>query len=51
MRKVIYPIGVDVLGFPIYVQHEIYHGETNQNKFCPKPKKWLNVIQTFIKQH
>jgi hypothetical protein len=46
-----YQIGVDVLGFPIYVRHEIYKGETNQNKFCPKPKRWLKVIESFIKQH
>lgn len=50
-RTITYQIGVDVLGFPIYVQHEIFHGETNQNKFWPKPKKWLKVIQSIIKQH
>lgn len=49
--KVKYQIGVDVLGFPIYVQHHIFTGETTKNKFLPKPKKWLKVIQTIIKQH
>ncbi len=51
MRIAIYQIGVDVLGFPIYVEHKICQGETNQNKFWPKPKKWLKVIQSIIKQH
>ena len=45
-----YQIGVDVLGFPIYFRHEIYKGETNLSKFQPKPKKWLRVIQSIIKQ-
>jgi meiotically up-regulated gene 157 (Mug157) protein len=45
-----YQIGVDVLGFPIYFRHEIYKGETNQSKFQPKPRKWLKVIQSIIKQ-
>mgnify|MGYP003612746956 CR=1 FL=1 len=50
-RIITYQIGVDVLGFPIYVQHEIHEGETNQNKFWPKPKKrWLKVIESIIKQ-
>ena len=46
-----YQIGVDVLGFPIYMEHQIFKGETNQNKFHPKPKKWVKVIQKIIKQH
>jgi hypothetical protein len=46
-----YQIGVDVLGFPIYMEHQIFKGETNQNKFQPKPKKWIKVIQQIIKQH
>jgi hypothetical protein len=45
-RTINYQIGVDVLGFPIYVIHEVYDGETNQNKFWPKPKRWLKVIQS-----
>lgn len=49
-RIITYQIGVDVLGFPIYVQHEIHEGETNQNKFWPKPKRWLKVIESIIKQ-
>jgi hypothetical protein len=51
MKIVSYQIGVDVLGFPIYMQHSIAKGETNQSKFNPKPKKWIKVIQEIIKQH
>lgn len=51
MRRATYQIGVDVLGFPIYIQHEIHEGETNQNKFWTKPKRWLKIVETLIKQH
>ena len=51
MKIVTFQIGVDVLGFPIYWQHQIYEGETKQNKFWTKPKRWLKVIQSIIKQH
>lgn len=52
MSKIIsYQVGVDVLGFPIYMVHEIYNGETKKSKFNPKPKQWLKVVQTIIKQH
>lgn len=51
MTIVTYQIGVDVLGFPIYVKHEIHEGETKQNKFNPKPKRWLKVIQSIVKQY
>ena len=51
MRVVSYQIGVDILGFPIYMQHTIAMGETTQSKFHPKPKKWIKVIQELIKQH
>jgi hypothetical protein len=51
MKVVSYQIGVDVLGFPVFVQHTIAKGETRQSKFYPKPKPWIKVIQKFIKQH
>lgn len=51
MRKAVCQTGVDILGFPIYVQHETYEGETNQTKFWPKPTRWLKVIVSIIKQH
>lgn len=51
MQVVQYQTGVDVLGFPIYMQHTISQGEIKQSKFHPKPRKWLKVIQTIIKQH
>lgn len=51
LNTVEYQIGVDVLGFPIYLQHQIKKGETKQSKFYPKPKKWMLVIQKIIKQH
>lgn len=46
-----YQIGVDVLGFPIYVQHNISEGDIKQSKFQPKPLKWLSVEAKTIKQH
>ncbi|MEG3973451.1 hypothetical protein QT970_02380 [Microcoleus sp. herbarium8] len=50
MRKVVeYQIGVDVLGFPLFMKHEIIEG-TNQQGFIKKPKKWLRVLQTIVKQ-
>tara|TARA_R110002124_G_scaffold203987_1_gene370468 strand:- start:392 stop:559 length:168 start_codon:yes stop_codon:yes gene_type:complete len=43
-----YQVGVDVLGFPIYVQHTtICEILTN----LIKPKKRLNVLQRILKQH
>ena len=46
-----YQIGVDVLGFPIIMRHEILKGNTKPSFTNPKPKKWLKCIQTIIKQH
>ncbi len=51
MKVAIYQIGVDVLGFPIYVEHHIYTGESKGNKINPFKKKWLKVIEKTIKQH
>jgi hypothetical protein len=51
MRKVIYQIGVDILGFPIYVEHEIYRGESEGNKFNPVKSFWVTVLEKIIKQH
>lgn len=47
-NKVIYQIGVDVLGFPIYMEHTIIC-EQHDNKI--KPKNILTVFQRIIKQH
>lgn len=47
-RKVSYQIGVDILGFPMYMEHYIiYEVQTN----FIKPKRILRVIQKFFKQH
>jgi hypothetical protein len=51
MKTVQYQIGVDVLGFPVFMQHSISEGEIKQSKFYPKPKKWMKIIQKIIKQH
>ncbi|KFC59824.1 hypothetical protein [Flavobacterium gilvum] len=45
-----YQVGVDVLGFPVYAQHEIHQDKPTETKFEPK-KRWLKVIQSIIKQH
>ena len=49
-RKVIYQVGVDILGFPIYVEHHIYEG-IQKEKFNLKNLRWLKVIEKIIKQH
>lgn len=52
MKTVVsYQIGVDVLGFPIYMQHTVYKGETNESKFYYKPVEWFKCIQKLVKQH
>jgi hypothetical protein len=51
MKAAIYQIGVDVLGFPIYVEHHIYQGVEQRGKFNTINLKWLKVIQKIIKQH
>lgn len=51
MRIAIYQIGVDCLGFPVYVEHHIYEGVEQRGKFNIINLKWLKVIQKIIKQH
>jgi hypothetical protein len=51
MKIITYQIGVDILGFPIYMEHTIIQGKTNQSKFYTKPLKWLKCIQKIVKQH
>ena len=51
MKTAIYQIGVDVLGFPIYLEHQIYNGQNDGSKFNLKKKKWLVVFERIIKQH
>lgn len=47
-KKVTYQIGVDILGFPIYIEHIIIDEELKNNiKF----KRKLTVLQRIIKQH
>jgi hypothetical protein len=46
-----YQIGVDVLGFPMYMRHEIKTGSTKPSFTKPKPKKWTKCLQSIIKQH
>ena len=50
MRIAIYQIGVDVLGFPIYVEHQIYQDKPTETKNKPK-KRFLKVVESIIKQH
>ncbi|KFC60015.1 hypothetical protein [Flavobacterium gilvum] len=47
-QSVTYQIGVDILGFPIFIEHTIIC-ETQVNFI--KPKKTLNVLQRIFKQH
>lgn len=47
-QKTTYQTGVDILGFPIYVEHTTIC--ENQNNFI-KSKKRLTVLQRIIKQH
>ena len=51
MKIAIYQVGVDVLGFPVYVEHRIYQGVEQRGKFNIINLKWLKVIQKTIKQH
>lgn len=51
MTKATYQIGVDVLGFPIYVEHYVYRGEAVVNKFNPLKSFWVKVVEKIIKQH
>jgi hypothetical protein len=56
-----YQVGVDVLGFPIYVEHHIIIGESKENnkikpdnynnKLKPYTKKWISILQKIVKQH
>jgi hypothetical protein len=48
--KATYQIGVDVLGFPIYLEHQIIKGKT-PSKFNRKEKEFIAVEQKTIKQH
>ena len=43
-----YQIGVDILGFPIYVEHTTICEMMNN---LIKPKKRLSDLQRIIKQH
>ena len=47
MRIAIYQIGVDVLGFPIYVEHQIYQDKPTETKNKPK-KRILKVVHKVL---
>lgn len=50
IKKASFQIGVDVLGFPIYIEHVITKGETKPC-FNRKKEEWVTVQQKIIKQH
>lgn len=50
-KKVQYQIGVDVLGFPTYMEHTIERSESKPSKFNSKSYSFFRVIQRIIKQH
>lgn len=52
-RTITYQIGVDVLGFPIYVQHEVYQDKPPKNpkQYDDPAKWWVKVIETIFKQN
>lgn len=50
-RSVTFQVGVDVLGFPIYVQHDIYQDNPKLTARQGSGAKWLKVITNFFKQH
>ena len=49
-RVTSYQIGVDVLGFPIYLEHKIFQDVLAEYKHNKK-KHWVSVLQRIIKQH
>jgi len=51
--RVTYQIGVDILGFPIYVEHEVYRGEQadTSNRLHEIRTYWVRVLEKIIKQH
>lgn len=52
MKRIIcFQIGVDVLGFPIYMQHIIHQDKPNKHKQTLKANRWLVVFESLIKQH
>ena len=58
VNQITYQVGVDVLGFPIYVQHKIYEGvETVQtrSKFHKNrkllAKRFRCITEKIFKQH
>jgi hypothetical protein len=50
MRKVIYQVGVDVLGFPIYIEHYIHQDKLKDYKH-EKKNHWVAVVEKKNKQH
>lgn len=51
VNKASFQVGVDVLGFPIYVEHYIYDGVETGSKYGLIKSYWIKVIEKIIKQH
>ncbi len=50
-KTAIFQVGVDILGFPIYVEHHFYTGKNQPNLIKNGKPFWFKVIQKIIKQH
>jgi hypothetical protein len=50
VKQVRYQTGVDILGFPVYMEHTITIGQS-ESKFNIKPQTWVAVNQRTVKQH
>lgn len=48
-RTAIFQYGVDVLGFPLYVEHTIYQDKPRKRNQTPK-NCWIVTTQQFLKQ-
>jgi len=48
-----YQIGVDILGFPIYLEHNINEVSVNKSRFFGKSKEVKTIIvkEKVVKQH
>lgn len=54
IKSITYPIGVDVLGFPMYVEHtilELHQNRQNGIRHIPKKQKKQIVTERIVKQH
>lgn len=51
VKKATYQVDVDVLGFPMYMEHLIERRESKPSKFNSKSYSFFRVLQRIIKQH